>query len=151
MYDTRAAVSCKSESCCRAVVLLGYPRLPLRASVYRALMPRVASRQSANPLWLVLSCGHVSWTCSERCVVVKFLSDVVTENTYRFLELCNSAHGCCLCTNTVIDLDTWNRIEVHFGPTVLRVLSIVFFKTLNLGLSASTLCLEISGEIRWHN
>ena len=29
---------------------------------------RMAAKQSANPLWVVLSCSHVSWTWSERCV-----------------------------------------------------------------------------------
>ena len=42
----------------------------------------MASRQSAKSLWLVLSLSHVSWTWSDRCVVVNMLSDVGTENTY---------------------------------------------------------------------
>ena len=80
-----------SESCCRVVVLLGHPRPSLAGigvpwvltGTHRcASMSRVASMQSANPLWLVLSCSHVSWTWSERCVVVHILSDVGTENTH---------------------------------------------------------------------
>ena len=69
MFDKRAAVSCK---CLILVVELwccwATHGLPLRASV--------------NPLWLVLSCCHVSWTWSERCVVANILSTVQTENTY---------------------------------------------------------------------
>ena len=38
--------------------------------------------KAPNPLWLVLSSSHVSWTWSERCVVVHILSDVGTENTH---------------------------------------------------------------------
>ena len=68
MFDKRAAVSCKCLSLvAEVVVLLCYPR-PSLAGI--------------GVPWLVFSCGRVSWTWSERCVVVHILSDVGTENTY---------------------------------------------------------------------
>ena len=85
-------------SFCRVVVVcgaFGLPRLSLvdigvpwvLTGTHRcALMPKGASRQSANHLWLVLSSSHVPWTWSERCVVVNILSDVGTENTYTECE-----------------------------------------------------------------
>ena len=70
--DQPAPLPCKCSTKClsvvveslSSVVLLGYPRPSLAGNGVpwvltrtdrRGLMPRVASRQSANPLWLVLS------------------------------------------------------------------------------------------------
>ena len=77
------------SSRCRLWCFWAAHSLPLRASVFRvltgthrcALMPRVASRQSANPFVagvVLKSCGHGR---GERCVVVNILSDVGTETT----------------------------------------------------------------------
>ena len=73
-----------------SVVLLGDPRpslagigVPwvLTGTHQCALMPRVASRQSANPFVTGVVLKSWSWTWSERCVVVKLQSDVGTDNT----------------------------------------------------------------------
>ena len=84
---------------CRTVDrVVGYPRpsagigVPwvLTGTHPCAFMPRVASKQSAN------LCGWCSreimwsWTWSERCVFVNFLSTVGTDNTYTIGELNNT-------------------------------------------------------------
>ena len=74
-----------------SVVLLGYPRPSLAGigvpwvltrTQRCALMPRVASRQSANPF----VAGVVLKFCCHGRVVVNILSDVGTENTHRKLN-----------------------------------------------------------------
>ena len=44
-------------------------------------------------LWLVLSCSHVSWTWSERCVVVHILSGVGTQKLTRRAEKTESVQS----------------------------------------------------------